>query len=276
MKIDGKEIAKEIIESLQKRTEKLKQKKVVPHILIIMTLDDDRTKSYIKQKLLRAEQIGAKVTLRKLPTSISEEKLLQIIDKANKDKTIHGIIIQRPMPKQIDEIVIAKAVVNNKDVDGFNPKSKFGAPVALAIMKIIEKAKGDEIMEFLKNQKITMVGKGTTAGGPIINFLKRIGLNPKIIDSKTNIQERKKILRKSNIVISCVGKKILFVTDIKKGAFLIGVGMRMENEKLHGDYEVDEIQDKVSFYTPTPGGVGPVNVSMLMKNLVEAAENSLR
>lgn len=274
MKLDGREIAADIIDSLQKRTEKLKDKKIVPHLLIIMAASDPRTKSYVKQKLLRAKQIGAKITLKKVSKKISEEDLLNLVRKANKDKKIHGIIIQRPLPKQIHEDAIANAVTAQKDVDGFNPKSEFAAPVALAVLKFIERVKQDNIMEFLKAKKITVVGKGTTAGKPVINLLRKLKLNPKIIDSKTKSEERKKILKTSDLVISCVGKRILSVTDIKKGVFLIGIGMHPEDEKLHGDYNADEIKNKASFYTPTPGGVGPVNVSMLMKNLVEAAENS--
>ena len=272
MKLDGKEIAVEIIDSLRNRTEKLISKKTIPHLLIIMTLDDPQTEAYIRQKLLRAKQIGAKVTLKKASAKISPKKLLEIIDSANRDSKIHGIIIQRPMPKQIDEAVVAEAVVVEKDVDGFNPKSKFAAPVALAVLKFVEKAKGEEISEFLKTQKIAVIGKGTTAGRPTINLLKRLGLNFSLIDSKTVNTEREKILRSSDIIISCVGKQILSKDDIKSGAFLIGVGMHVEGDKLHGDYDEADIKEKVSFYTPTPGGVGPVNVSMLMKNLVEATE----
>jgi len=281
MKLDGKEIAKEIIEPLKKRTEKLKDKKIVPHLLIIMAIDDPRTKSYVKQKLLRAKQIGAKVTIKKVSEKVSEDNLLNLIRKANKDKKIHGIIIQRPLPKQIHEDEIARAVAIQKDVDGFNPKSGFAAPVALAILKLIEVSlrqrindqKSDEMFEFLKSKKITVIGKGTTAGRPVINLLRKLNLNPKVIDSKTKATEKEKILKTSDIIILAVGKKVLSVNQVKKGAFLIGIGMHAENEKLYGDYNEEEVKNKSSFYTPTPGGVGPVNVSMLMKNLVEACEN---
>jgi len=273
MKLDGRAIAAEIIESLQKRTAKLISRKTIPHLLIIMTLDDPQTEAYIRQKLLRAKQIGAKVTLKRTSQKISQEKLLEIIDSANRDRKIHGIIIQRPMPKQIDEMAVAETVIVEKDVDGFNPKSKFTAPVALAVLKFVETARGEEISEFLKTRKIAVIGKGTTAGRPTINLLNRLGFSFHIIDSKTPDAEREKILKSSDIIISCVGKKILSKDDIKSNAFLIGVGMHVEDDKLHGDYDEDDIKDKVSFYTPTPGGVGPVNVSMLMKNLVEAAEN---
>jgi methylenetetrahydrofolate dehydrogenase (NADP+)/methenyltetrahydrofolate cyclohydrolase len=273
MKLDGRAIAAEIIESLQKRTAKLISRKTIPHLLIIMTLDDPQTEAYIRQKLLRAKQIGAKVTLKRTSQKISQEKLLEIIDSANRDRKIQGIIIQRPMPKQIDEMAVAETVIVEKDVDGFNPKSKFTAPVALAVLKFVETARGEEISEFLKTRKIAVIGKGTTAGRPTINLLNRLGFSFHIIDSKTPDAEREKILKSSDIIISCVGKKILSKDDIKSNAFLIGVGMHVEDDKLHGDYDEDDIKDKVSFYTPTPGGVGPVNVSMLMKNLVEAAEN---
>lgn len=273
MKIDGREIASEILENLKNRVEKLKEKKVTPHLYIITLGKNSESTSYIKQKLLKAAIIGAKTTVKKMSEKTTTAKLVSLIEKLNNDKKVNGIIVQRPMPKTIDEEKIALAINIEKDVDGFHPHSKFSVPVALAVLKAIESIIDDQdIINFLKSKKITVIGKGITAGKPIINLLLKFKIKFKVIDSKT--KERKKILKTSDIIISAVGKSNVFTKDdLKKGVILIGVGLHMEkNGKFYGDYNQDEISDKAGFYTPTPGGIGPLNVSMLMKNLIEAAE----
>ncbi len=271
MKIDGKVIAEEILKNLKDRVEKLKERKVTPHLYILTFGKEPQTQSYIKQKLLRAKQIGAKITIKRFKSNISEKTVFNFIEKLNKDKKINGIIIQRPLPKNLNEEKICLAVSLSKDVDGFGPHSKFGAPVGLAVLKLIESTlDSQEITEFLKSKKIVLVGKGTTAGKPVINLFKRLNIKTKIVDSKT--KGKQKILKSADIIVTSVGKKIIKKENIKKNVLLIGVGMHTVNGKLKGDYDEEEIQAKVSFYTPTPGGVGPVNVTMLMKNLVEATE----
>lgn len=269
MRIDGKQIASEIISSLKERVDKLKEKGITPHFLIVMLIDDAQTESYIKQKLLRTEEIGAVAIVKRLPSTTTQEELLRIIEDANKDKKINGIIVQRPMPKQIDEDVIAGAVMPEKDIDGFNPSSRFGVPVAIAVIEILKRIG----IENFENKKISVIGKGITAGKPTIEHFKKLGVEPNVIDSKTTEEQKKEILGNSDIVISAVGKKVINPEYLKQGSVVIGIGMHVnEMGKLKGDYEEDEIKDIVSYYTPTPGGIGPVNVTMLMQNLVEASE----
>ena len=276
MKIDGKILAAEVLKNLKKRVEKLKEKKIIPKLYIITLNQNPETSSYVKQKLLKAEEIGAKVSILKLDNNTKTAELLEIIKKLNKNKNVHGIIVQRPLPKKIDEEKIALGINPEKDVDGLNPRSKFSVPVTLAVIKIIDFISEDEnILEFLKTKKITVIGKGVTAGKPIIKLLQKLKLNLNVIDSKT--ENKEKILKSSDIIISAVGKpRIISSKNIKKGVILIGVGIHMEKDnKLHGDYDENDIEKKASFYTPTPGGVGPLNVAMLLKNLIEASENSL-
>ena len=279
MLVNGKEIAADILNDLKQRVEELKKKDAIPHLYIILLSDDSSSASYVKQKMLRGEEIGVKITLERADQQISTEKLLEKIEKLNNDGSVHGIIVQRPMPKQLDEEKIESAVSPQKDVDGFNPNSKFGIPVALAVIEILRRIMiqdsrfiNSKFEEWLKKQNITVIGRGLTAGKPIINSFEKMGIEPNVISSKTENPEN--LLKDSDIIISAVGKPgILNGSEIKKGAILIGVGMhREEDGKFHGDYDEEEIQDKTSFYTPTPKGVGPINVSMLLRNLVEAAE----
>lgn len=271
MKIDGRTIAEEILENLKDRVDELKEKKVIPHLYIITFGTNPQTQSYLKQKLFRAKQIGAKITIKKFPVGVLPKTVFNLIEKLNKDKKVSGIIVQRPLPKQIEEEKVCLAVSLPKDVDGFHPHSTFFPPVALAVIKLIESTLDSlNIKDYLKSKKIVLIGKGITAGKPIINLFKRLNIKTKIVDSKT--KGKGKIIKSADIIVSSVGKKIIGKDDLKKNVLLIGVGMHTVDEKLKGDFNQDEIQNKVSFYSPTPGGVGPVNVTMLMKNLVEATE----
>jgi len=276
MKINGKEIAANILSNLKSRVEKHKVLGITPQLYIILLSDSPSSASYVKQKLLKGEEIGVKITLDKEDPNISTEKLIEKINKLNNDNKVNGIIVQRPMPAHLDETVIANLVTPQKDVDGFNENSIFEVPVAMAILKLLKNIHSDNFEDWLRLQKITVLGKGITAGKPIINSLNKLGIQPLTIDSKTLNKEE--ILKNSDIVISAVGKKNVFdVNDIKNGAIIIGVGQHKESDdKFHGDFLEEEIAEKNLYYSPTPGGVGPVNVACLLENLVEAFENSLK
>lgn len=273
MKIDGKLIAAEILEGLKKRVEILKGKNITPHLYIITFGKNDSTESYLKQKLLRAEQIGAKITIKRFPIDVSDSEVYTLIDQLNNDNSVHGIIVQRPLPKNLDEEKISLSINDQKDVDGFRPGSSFGPPVALAVIRAIEEIlHSQNIKDYLSSKKVTVVGKGITAGKPTIKLLNKLGISFEIVDSKTG--NRDEIFKNSDIIILAVGKdNIVSEENIKKGVVLIGIGMHTVDGKLKGDYEESEIENIASFYTPTPGGIGPINVTMLMKNLLQASEN---
>lgn len=272
MIIDGREIANSILNELKQRVEKLKQKHIVLHLYIILLSNDPSSENYVKQKTLKGEQIGVKITIDKENPQIKTDELIDKIKKLNAEEKVHGIIVQRPMPKQLDEKKITLAVNPEKDIDGFHPQSEFDTPVALAVLEILQNIHKNNFQTWIKSQKITVIGKGITAGKPIIGLLEKLDLKPNIITKTT--KNRDELLKRADIIISAVGKANLIDSrSIKKGAILIGVGMhRKENNKFRGDYDEEKIKGIASFYTPTPGGVGPVNVAMLLKNLIEAAE----
>jgi methylenetetrahydrofolate dehydrogenase (NADP+)/methenyltetrahydrofolate cyclohydrolase len=272
MKIDGKQIAAEVFEDLARRVEKLKEKNVTPNLHIILLSNDISSESYVKQKLIKGELIGVKISVEKGDQNITTDELIKKIEQLNQDKNVHGIIVQRPMPVTLDEEKIKAAIIPSKDVDGFNPNSNFKVPVSLAVIKILQKIHPENFEEWLKDQKISVLGKGITAGGPIIKTLQELRVNPMVITSKT--ENKNQILKESDIVISAVGKEnIITSSELKKDCILIGVGMyKGEDNKFHGDFNEEEISSTVSYFSPTPGGVGPVNVSMLLSNLVNATE----
>ena len=265
MKIDGKEIAQKILEDLKNKVQKLR---VIPHLAIVLIGNDPASISYIQQKDLKAEKIGAKTTLINLEFTIQNSELIEVIRKLNTDNKVHGIIVQRPLPTHIDSQLVSLAIDPRKDVDGFHPNSKFQPPISLAIFEILRSL---NINPAEKN--IIIAGKGETGGQPIAQSLKKIGIEPTVIDSKTENSEN--ITKNADIIISAVGRPQVIKPDmIKRGVVLISIGLHKGTDnKLHGDYEESEIKNIASFYTPTPGGVGPVNVSMLLKNLVMSVGN---
>ncbi|MEK7534573.1 MAG: bifunctional 5,10-methylenetetrahydrofolate dehydrogenase/5,10-methenyltetrahydrofolate cyclohydrolase [Patescibacteria group bacterium] len=284
MKIDGRKIAEKILEELKLKIQKLN---AIPHLAIILIGNDPASKTYVKQKILTAEKIGIKTSLFQYPSSVSMKDLFEHLNDLNHLNTVHGIIVQQPLPPHLNLENIMHAIDPRKDVDGFHPNSKFQSPIALAVFKILGVIRATPRMvarqrprllrggfkKWLNSQKIVVIGKGETGGKPIINMLKQMGIEPVVIDSKTKNPEQ--LTKKADIIISAVGKPNAIKPEmIKKGVILIGVGLHKGNDgKLHGDYEEEKIKNIASFYTPIPGGVGPVNVAMLLENLVTAAEN---
>lgn len=279
MRIDGRKIAKSILEDLRERVATLKKKGITAHLAIILVGHDPASEAYVNQKVKKTEEIGAKATVVRRESGIRNQELEELIEAFNEEPTVHGIIVQRPLPEHIDVETIDRAVDPAKDVDGFCPQTPFTMPLAVAVIKILETVYAStpgvdarNFQKWLQSKLFTVIGKGRTGGGPIIKSLKALGVAPLIIDSRTT--NSKRITKNADIVISAVGKpNVVASSMLKRGMILISVGLHKGTDgKLHGDYEEDDIKDIASFYTPTPGGVGPVNVAMLLKNLVEATE----
>jgi methylenetetrahydrofolate dehydrogenase (NADP+) / methenyltetrahydrofolate cyclohydrolase len=268
MKIDGKKIAQDILDDLRKQVEKLKEKNITPHLAIILVGDNPASTTYINQKKIKAEQIGANTTIIRLSDDTSESELIKMIKQFNQNKTIHGIIVQQPLPKNINTKTITQAIDPKKDVDGFNQQSQFEMPITMAILEIF---KNIELFNF-ENKNIVVIGKGETGGKPITEAFQKLGIKPLIVDSQTKNPES--ITKNADIIISAVGKiNIIKPNMIKEDVILIGVGQHKEDGKIIGDYDEEKIKDIASFYTPTPGGVGPIDVTMLLKNLITSAED---
>lgn len=282
MKIDGTQIAQEILDNLKKQVEKLSERNIVPKLAIIQVGADPSSTAYIRQKELRAKEIGVKTLIKRLPAKTSLVNLLKTIEQFNNDKKNGGIIIQQPLPAHINLEKIVNAIDPKKDVDGFHPDSHFQMPIAMAVLKILEKVYiytprvQSRFREWLKSKKIAVIGKGETGGKPVIQMLEKMKIPFALIDSKTEKPEN--LTKTADIIISAVGKaNILKPQMIKQGVILIDIGIsRGESAKLMGDYDQNEIENIASFYTPTPGGIGPINVAMLLKNLITSAEISLR
>jgi methylenetetrahydrofolate dehydrogenase (NADP+) / methenyltetrahydrofolate cyclohydrolase len=284
MRIDGKTIAETILLNLAETVRTLKTNSCTPTLAVILVGNDIGSLSYVKQKQKAAEQIGAKLILEHLPVTTTPEILRSTIAHYNNDPSIHGVIVQRPVPIEGSEVGdMLNSVTPAKDVDGFLPNSPFQVPVVRAVLTILENIYSNissqglvniEFIPWLKAQHIVVIGRGETAGKPIASLFKKYDCTTSIIHSKTS--DRKKLLKQATVIISCVGKNIFTKQMITRGAIFISVGIwRDTDNKLHGDYSEELIKNTASFYTPTPGGVGPVNVACLMHNLVDAALMSI-
>ncbi|KKR77000.1 MAG: Bifunctional protein FolD [Candidatus Levybacteria bacterium GW2011_GWA2_40_8] len=280
MKLDGKEIANSILSNLKQRVKALRSKGIIPTLLIILVGDNEQSLIYIRQKELKAKEIGARTEVLTLSESTTFDEAKSLVTKLNSDPQVQAIIIQRPAPESLRVEELSKLIDPEKEIDGFGKNSFYKVPVAEATEILIKNAfeqmnTSQDFNLWIKKQKIVVTGKGETAGRPVIQHLKNLGSEPTIIDSKT--EDPKTITKKADILISAVGKDRVVTADmVKKGAILIGVGLHTDEEgKLRGDFHRDEIAEIVSFYSPTPGGVGPVNVACLMRNLVKAAEKGM-
>lgn len=277
MRINGRAIAQKLLDRLRKE---IKTFDATPAIAVIVVGEEPVWQAYVRQKLLKGEEIGAKVIVSRHPANISHQKLLKIVQDFNNDQNVHGIIVQRPLPSQINRQALSLTISPKKDVDGFHSESLYPMPVAEAVMRILEEVYkigvggAESFNNWLHSNSIVVIGKGETAGQPVINALQKLGIIPNVIDSRTHNPEF--ITKDADIIISCVGKPEMIKPEaLKKGVILIGVGLYKDVAgKLHTDYDEEKIKDIAAFYTPAPGGVGPVNVACLLENLVNAAKIS--
>lgn len=278
MKLNGREIADQIYHDLQQRVGELKKKNIIPHLVVLLIGNPPTSEAYINQKQRIGERIGAKVTVLRYSESITTEELEEKITLLNQDPFVHGILLQRPVPTHIAINKLALLTNPQKDIDGFHPDSPYILPLPLAVEKILQEVSQtsgrDEFLTWLKSKNVVLIGKGETGGQPIYVYLTQLGITPHQIDSKTQTAEQ--LIEQADIIISAVGKKIITPSSLKKGVILIGVGLfKGPDGTMQGDYDEEEIKAIASFYTPTPGGVGPVNVAMLMKNLLTATEKQI-
>lgn len=277
MKINGKQIAQHILDSLKGQIKKLKKKNITPHLAIIIAGNDPASVAYVRQKELKAKAIGIKTIIYHLPDETPQINLIKTIQRFNNDNNVHGIIVQQPLPQNINTKAVAQFIDLKKDVDGFNSESKFEMPIVMAVSEILKKICSQRatgpLTDWLKSKEIAIIGKGETGGKPVIAMLEKMKIPFALIDSKTKNPEN--LTKTADIIISAVGKtNIVKPQMIKKGVVLIGLGIsRGKNAKLMGDYDQNEVKNIASFYTPTPGGIGPINVAMLLKNLITAAKN---
>ena len=276
MKIDGKKIQEELLVNLKFKIENLKVQGIVPCIAIVTLGPEETWEAYVGQKIKLAKKLDITTKLVNLRLTNTND-VLAAISKLNEDPLIHGLIVQRPFPTYIDTERIIQSISKEKDIDGFRNDSLYEVPVWLAVKHLINQAARLlnvlEIPIWLSNQSILVIGKGETAGNPVIQGLLKLGIKTMVMDSQTS--DRNNLFEKADIIIFATGKAIdVPYKNLKKNCILIGIGLHRENGKLIGDFDEFEAKSNGLYYTPSPGGVGPLNLYYHFENLVKASQKS--
>jgi len=284
--INGNEIAQQIREEVKKEVEYLKEKyNVVPGLVTILVGQNPASVSYVTGKQKTAKELGFYSVQDNQPETITEEELLKLIDKYNKDPKIHGILVQLPLPKHINENTVLYAIDPRKDVDGFHPvnvgKLMIGEPDFLpctpaGIQQLLIRS-GVET----DGAEVVVVGRSNIVGKPIANILiqKQKGANATVTICHTGTKDLAFHTRRANILIVAAGKPKAITADmVKEGAVVIDVGVNRigttpdGKAKLCGDVDFEAVKEKASMITPVPGGVGPMTITMLMVNTLKACK----
>jgi len=276
MKIDGKKLQEELLENLKNKIKDLKQHGITPCIAIVTLGPEETWEAYVGQKIKLAKKLNITAKLVNLkPTNTND--VLAAISKLNDDPTIHGLIVQRPFPTYIDTERIIQSISKEKDIDGFRNDTLYEVPVWLAVKHLINQAgrllNVSEPPIWLSNQSILVIGKGETAGNPVIFGLSKMNIKAMVMDSKTS--DRNSLFKIADVIIFATGKHIDIPYDmLKKNCILIGIGLHRQSGKLVGDFDEFEAKSHGLYYTPSPGGVGPLNLYYLFENLITAASKT--
>ncbi|AYW44513.1 bifunctional methylenetetrahydrofolate dehydrogenase/methenyltetrahydrofolate cyclohydrolase [Tetragenococcus koreensis] len=274
--IKGRELADNMQEQMRLEVEALKKQEIFPGLVVFLVGDDSASKTYIKNKEIAAQKIGIQSKLENYPSDISEEALLAEIKKYNDNPNYHGILVQLPLPEHIDEEKVLLAIDPKKDVDGFHPlnmgKLLLGKPAAIpctpyGIMKMFEAYEVD-----LAGKNAIVIGRSNIVGKPMAQLL--LAQNATVTMAHSYTKNLPALAKQADVIVSAIGKGN-FITEefVKEGAVVIDVGMnRDENGKLIGDVKFAEVEPHASYITPVPKGVGPMTITMLMQQTIQACK----
>jgi len=273
--IDGRQIGKDILIKIKEEITSLPFQPVFCDVLVG---DNPVSTQYVEMKAKKAESIGIKFHRANFAESISSEELIENIKKLKEVPNICGIIIQMPLPEKFDKKIILDAVEPNLDVDClghiasekfYNNNNPIGFPTALGCIEIL-----DSIKLNLSDKKIVVLGQGDLVGRPVTHLLRSRGLNVEIIRSTTENKEQ--IIKEADVIISGMGNgKYITGKIIKNGAVIIDAGTSESNGSIIGDVDLESVKGIASYVSPVPGGVGPVTVSILLKNVLTVAKTNL-
>ncbi|MBC7319603.1 bifunctional methylenetetrahydrofolate dehydrogenase/methenyltetrahydrofolate cyclohydrolase FolD [bacterium] len=268
--IDGKSIADEIYRELRKEVSTLKDK---PGLAVVLVGDDPASIVYVRNKERACKRLGLNYKLLKFPQSISRDELLSSIRTLNEDREINGIIVQMPLPKHLDAFDVVSNIDPLKDVDGLHPDNlgrlSSGKPriIPCTPLGIIELLKRENID--IRGKNAVIVGRSNLVGKPLFHLLLSLDATVTVCHSKTI--DLKRETSRADILVCAVGVPRLITVDmVKEGAIVIDVGINKVEDKLVGDVDFERVKEIATFITPVPGGVGPMTVAMLMKNVITA------
>jgi methylenetetrahydrofolate dehydrogenase (NADP+)/methenyltetrahydrofolate cyclohydrolase len=284
--IDGRTVAEKVYVDLRNEIAELKAKGVTPGLAVVLVGDDPASRAYVRSKDKMSRELGLHSVKLELPASTSQDELLKRVDELNRDRQVHGILVQSPPPKQIDEAAIVRALDPNKDVDGFHPlnvaklamgdASGFVPCTPLGVQRLLIETKID-----IAGAHVVVLGRSMIVGKPVALLLmqKAKGGDATVTVAHSQTKNLEEITRSADILIAAIGRAhFVKANHIREGAVVIDVGINRVDDKtnsrgyrLVGDVAFDEVAPKAKAITPVPGGVGPMTIAMLMSNTVKAA-----
>jgi len=274
--IDGNALSKQLRTDVARRAAALRARGVTPGLAVVLVGDNPASQVYVRNKVKACEDSGLHSVLEKYPATLSEAELLARVDALNKDPAIHGILVQLPLPPHIDAHKVIEAISPDKDVDGFHVASAgalmVGQPgfwpcTPYGCMKMLESIDYD-----LKGKHAVVIGRSNIVGKPMALMLLQKNATVTICHSAT--KDLKAMTLQADVIVAAVGKRNVLTADmVKPGAVVLDVGMNRNDEgKLCGDIDFDGVKEVAGYITPVPGGVGPMTITMLLVNTLEAAE----
>ena len=274
--IDGKQIAKEVRAEIAAECAELKKKGIVPGLAVVIVGTDPASQVYVRNKKKACEEVGFRSEVFELPEETTEEELLALVKKLNEDVNIHGILVQLPLPEHLDDEVIIANIDPKKDVDAFHPSNvgkimignyDFLPCTPAGVMVLLEKSGID-----VSGKECVVVGRSNIVGKPQAMLLLNANGTVTICHSRT--KDLAEVTRRADILVVAIGKADFITGDmVKDGAVVIDVGMnRKADGKLTGDVDFATVEPKASYITPVPGGVGPMTITMLLRNTLTSAK----
>lgn len=287
--IDGKAIAKEIRNEVKAEVAVLRKQGLAPCLAAVLVGEDPASKAYVANKRKACEEVGIQSVLHTPLAGIAEEGLIELIQELNDDSSVHGILVQLPLPRHIDELKVIETMSPRKDVDGFHPINLGRLVIGLETFKSCTPAGIIELIlrsdHVIEGKHVVIIGRSNIVGKPLMNILvqKAKVANATVTLCHSRTQELPSLAKQADILIAAMGKPLFVTADmVKPGAVVIDVGInRVEDEsaakgyRLVGDVDFQAVKSVASAITPVPGGVGPMTVAMLMVNTVKAARSVL-
>jgi len=274
--LTGKEVAQKMDVDIQKEVQELKAKGINPALRIMIVGDAADSVTYANSARKMAEKNGIACEIEQLPGATGQDEFVKILKQRNADKTIHGIIVMRPFPKQISEDVVKHILAPEKDVDCFNPVN--AGKVMAGDLTGFPPATPQAVMEMLRFYSIPMsgkeavvIGRSMVVGKPLSMLL--LGENATVTVCHSKTKDLPGVCKRADIVVAAIGKAKMITTDyIRPGATVMDVGINVEGDKLFGDVDTEPAKDVAGAITPVPGGVGTVTTRVLLKHVVKAAK----
>ena len=278
--MDGKALSLKLKEQMKQRIEQLKQQGINPKLVVVLVGDNSASQVYVRNKHKSCGEVGIESEVITMPEQTTQQELLEVVERLNQDETVDGILVQLPLPKQIDEKTVLRSILPEKDVDGFHPVNVgllsigdecFAPATPSGIIAMFQEYGID-----IAGKNCVVIGRSNIVGKPMAALLLKNNATVTICHSKTD--DLASYTLRADVVIVATGRRHTLTAEmVKEGAVVVDVGMnRNEQGKLCGDVDYEEVKEKASFITPVPGGVGPMTITELLENTIQAAQRHHR